>query len=150
MKTQDISKKISNTITDAINETFDDLYVYQMKRWFNEDSEGRLVAKHERLVLCDHEIDAPRHGLEKPVGLEVDSISVSLSTDGENNIIDGEHEIESSNIFSDMKIDIKLKSTTPSEGLTALHRHGAAEIRNACMHINPELVAEVIEGEEDG
>ena len=147
MDIKDLSKQITEALVDQL-EVIDERQSEQRARWFRVEGDTKVEVK-EKYKIGGEEMELPVIGVEKPTRLDIDVGVIKLDSDLSLENRGGVMQLigrmfTGTEKSSKVEIKLKLKQTPPSEGLMALHKRAANEIKEQTLQTD---VAEIIKVE---
>lgn len=143
MDFKDLANNIAAALVDQLK-VIDERQAEQRSRWFQKDANGVYQQVRERYKIGDEEIDVPVIGMEQPSRLDIEEFEAKVDTDVGFGHQKGLRKLMvrmfagAENKSSEIKVTIKLKRSSPSEGLLAFHKHGANEIKDKLASLGGE------------
>ena len=127
----------------------------QRERWFVVGEDGVKREVRQKFEIAGKVIEVPLIGLERPSRLDLKKIKASMDSDLALETQGGKRRLftrmfSGSKEPSKIEIEIELEQSDPSEGIMALHKRAANEIKEHCLHIEaPVRLAEKPTTEEE-
>lgn len=133
MDLKEFSKELAEALVEQLS-VIDERQGEQRSRWFTLES-GVNVEVVETYRVAGKELELPRIGIERPSRLDVKNIKATMNSD---------LSLESKNGFqrlitrvfagsattSEIKVEVELERSDPSEGMMALHKNAANRIKH--------------------
>ena len=141
MDFQELSRQIADALVSTLA-VIDQRQAEQRSRWFKCEDDKHIEIR-ETYTIAGHEVELPICGIERPSRLDIDVIEADLDSDSAIEKKDGVFRIitrmfsGNRNRGSVVTIRVKLKQAEPSEGLMALHKRAANEIKDITHSITP-------------
>lgn len=149
MKIADISKRIANSVGEALEE-LQDAQAEKRQRWFDYDEETGVYNLHrETIEYLNHQSELPLLGLEHPHSVKLSKLEVEIETDVS---VEGSNEdmvTGSTNEPSTLRVKLEMEHTQASDGMLALHKLASREWREFAKHFHSELFEPPENMEED-
>ena len=139
MKIADVSKKIANSVGEALEE-LQDAQAEKRERWFDYDEDADVYTLTRKTIeYLNHQSEIPLLGLEYPHSVKLAKIEVELETDVN---VEGSNEdmvAGNSNEPSTLRVKLELEHSEPSEGMLSLHKLASREFREFVKHFHGDL-----------
>ena len=149
MDIEELTEEITKKVARAVNKSIHDVHEEQLKRWFEEDANGVLVTKYKEFNFFDEfHVKLPIAGMEEPLGFELDKLNTSINSDIHIEVNEKKgswlrrlvvNAFSGKEQHSEFTLDFSLKHVRPSDGMLAIYKCAAHEIRQIFKHINPSI-----------
>ena len=134
MDFHEMSRQLADALVDQL-EVIDNRQAEQRQRWFRVEDDKHVEIR-EVYSIAGHEKEVPVCGIEKPSRLDIKSIRVKvngdLSEEKQNGVMRMVTRLFSGrdDKSSEIEITVELMRGEPSEGLMAIHKRAANEIKD--------------------